>query len=354
MPDYGELDVPDKGVVTTLASGQTTGPIILSSRNKLAVTCGAGITATAEYSVSSESEIVDGTATWTACPQGTVAASTTGYFIANRRMAIKVTSIGGAVTWKVTENEPPLGDFDQAPEVAWPDGADLIVGSTTGTKIATAATQKIGLWGVTPIVRPTAYTQTYATADKTHASPTTAAMTDSTTGAAGVTFAAGVGKYVLSIPIDLAAITGAGDVLTNYVPGHKFKILDVDFQVTKPATTAAKLATLNLEIGTVDVTGGAVALTSANCTPLGVQVAGSAVTAANTGSATDTLSVEAASVTAFLEGQGVLLVQIQNMDVADAVASLVDQMTKAVADLLDAKQLANALIDDLQAVGVVG
>ena len=42
------------------------------------------------------------------------------------------------------------------------------------------------------------------------------------------------------------------------------------------------------------------------------------------------------------------------MDVADAVASTVDQLTKAVADLLDAKQLANAVIDDLQALGLAG
>lgn len=35
----------------------------------------------------------------------------------------------------------------------------------------------VGFYGVTPATRPTAYTQTYATADKTHANPTAAALT---------------------------------------------------------------------------------------------------------------------------------------------------------------------------------
>lgn len=34
-----------------------------------------------------------------------------------------------------------------------------------------------GFYGIGPVTRPTAYTQTYATADKTHAAPTAAALT---------------------------------------------------------------------------------------------------------------------------------------------------------------------------------
>lgn len=34
------------------------------------------------------------------------------------------------------------------------DGSDIAVGSTTGTKIGTAATQKLGFFGATPVVRP--------------------------------------------------------------------------------------------------------------------------------------------------------------------------------------------------------
>lgn len=146
-------------------------------------------------------------------------------------------------------------------------------------------------------------------------------LTDSTTGTAATTLAAGVGIQTLAFFIDLATLAN-GDTLTNYTPGYKFKLLSFDFRVHKAATTAAKAATLNLEIGTTNVTGGAIALTSANCTPAGAAVAGSAITAANTGTSSDTLSIEASSVTAFVEGNGWAIIKIQNMDTADAVASL--------------------------------
>ena len=57
----------------------------------------------------------------------------------------------------------PLGD------ITITDGKNIIVNTTTGTKIGTATDQKIGFWNATPVVQPSAYTQTYATADKTHA-----------------------------------------------------------------------------------------------------------------------------------------------------------------------------------------
>lgn len=67
------------------------------------------------------------------------------------------------------------------------DARDIVFSTTTGTKIGTATTQKIGVWNTTPIVRPSAYTQTYATADKTHAAFTSSdltGITSSTTGSA--------------------------------------------------------------------------------------------------------------------------------------------------------------------------
>lgn len=117
---------------------------------------------------------------------------------------------------------------------------------------------------------------------------------------------------ILSFPINLASITGAGDVVTNYTPGFAGEILSVDFVVTVAVTTGSKAADLNLEIGTTNVTGGVVALTSALATPVGKVIAGSAVTAANVFTATDTISVEAANVTAFSEGAGVLQVRVRN------------------------------------------
>lgn len=187
-----------------------------------------------------------------------------------------------------------------------------------------------------------AYVQTaYSTAVRT----TTAPVTDSTGGAAQAAAAAGVGISTIALPINLASISGSGDVLTAFTPGYKFKILATTFAVTVPATTADKLATLNLEIGTTNVTGGEVALTSANCTPLGALVAGATVTAENTGAANATISVESSAVTAFVEGAGVLYIRIQNMDTADAFAGiLANNITQA--------GLINSLIDDSQAIGI--
>jgi len=123
--------------------------------------------------------------------------------------------------------------------------------------------------------------------------------------------AAAADRSILSIPVKLAAVKAAGDVVTTFTPGFAGTIEKMDFVVTDPATTADKLATLNLEIGTTDVTGGVVSLTSASggaTLTLGKVIAGTAITGNNAFDDSDTISVEAASVTAFAEGEGVLLI----------------------------------------------
>jgi len=45
--------------------------------------------------------------------------------------------------------------IDNAGNTTWRDAANFIVGTTTGTKIGTATTQKISFWNATPIVQPT-------------------------------------------------------------------------------------------------------------------------------------------------------------------------------------------------------
>lgn len=114
---------------------------------------------------------------------------------------------------------------------------------------------------------------------------------------------------ILSYHIDLARIAD-GDVLTTFTPGIKGKILKFSAAVTTAVSTGSKASTLNLEIGTTNVTGGSLALTSANCTPLGAVVNASAITAANTFGVTDSISIEAASTTAFSEGSVNLLIVI--------------------------------------------
>jgi hypothetical protein len=55
------------------------------------------------------------------------------------------------------------------------DAKNIVLNTTTGTKIGTATTQKLGFYNATPIVRGTAFTQTYSTAATTI---TQTAMTD--------------------------------------------------------------------------------------------------------------------------------------------------------------------------------
>lgn len=116
---------------------------------------------------------------------------------------------------------------------------------------------------------------------------------------------------VLSFPIDLVAITGNIDVVTDFRPGVDGVIESVSFVVAAPVTTAARLATLTCAIDGVVTTGGAVALTSANATPLGKVIEGSAVTAANKLTSGSRLGVKATGVTAFSEGRGSLQVRVR-------------------------------------------
>jgi hypothetical protein len=115
---------------------------------------------------------------------------------------------------------------------------------------------------------------------------------------------------VVTLHIDLALVAN-GDVVTDWTPNFAGEITAVSFVVTEPVTTAAKAATLNLEINNVNVTGGVIAITSANATPLGKVLNGTAITAGNTFAAGQTVTVEASAVTAFVEGEGDLLITVR-------------------------------------------
>lgn len=100
--------------------------------------------------------------------------------------------------------------------------------------------------------------------------------------------------------IGLDTITAA-DVLTTWTPGFAGIVKTLDANVIVAATTASKAATINAEIGTDDVTGG-LALTSANMTPIGAIVS-QALSGGVYFGPSDTISLEASSVTDFVEGE---------------------------------------------------
>jgi hypothetical protein len=84
-----------------------------------------------------------------------------------------------------------------------------------------------GFFGVTPTTRPTAYTQTYATADKTHANPTSAVLTDNTGGAADTTLT------TLSTLTDSPATADAlrDELVTLWLPEIENNFADLAAQV---------------------------------------------------------------------------------------------------------------------------
>ena len=122
----------------------------------------------------------------------------------------------------------------------------------------------------------------------------------------------------LVFPVELASITTAQDIVTDFVPGVDGYIEAISWVQNKVVTTASKLASINAEIGATNLTGGVVALTSATCTPMGAVIQGTAITANNRITKKDTLSLEASSVTAFAEGNGSIHVRIR-LDDADRI-----------------------------------
>lgn len=83
----------------------------------------------------------------------------------------------------------------QAQDIEIADGNDIVLQTTTGTKIGTATTQKLAFFNATPVVQPSAYTQTYSTASKTHPAATAATLTDNSGGTADTTLAAVEATY---------------------------------------------------------------------------------------------------------------------------------------------------------------
>ena len=99
-------------------------------------------------------------------------------------LSVEVTSVGdfftidtttGAIAATLTTSA--AAGLTLASHVTMGDAKNIILNSTTGSKIGTATTQKLGFYNATPVVQPSAYTQTFSTADKTHAARTATTLT---------------------------------------------------------------------------------------------------------------------------------------------------------------------------------
>lgn len=147
---------------------------------------------------------------------------------------------------------------------------------------------------------------------------TTITLTNNT----GATLAAGTEVLVsvehwtvpaihIVVPVLLVDVSAA-DVVTAMVPGVDGYITHIQWVQGTPVTTAGDGMDFNLEIGSTNVTGGVVALTSATATPLGVVIHGTRITAANRITKKDTLSLEAAAgAGVFAEGAGHFVITVR-------------------------------------------
>lgn len=155
-------------------------------------------------------------------------------------------------------------------------------------------------------------------------------ITDNSTGATNITTTPagfGISSITIPVPANLSTLTTGGvDMTTGIVIPYKFKVIAWEFMTTLAGTGSGASLVFNLEIGTTDV--GTVpstcTVTLAGTDTIGKRTAATAVSGANTGATGAALSVEVAgSGTAFTAGSGYFTVWIQNMEVADAYASLI-------------------------------
>lgn len=151
-----------------------------------------------------------------------------------------------------------------------------------------------------------------------------ASITDSSGGTASDAIALTAGISTVAIPLNLVSLTtSAADLMTNYTPGYAFELLSLDFITTKLGTGTSASQVINMEIGTTNVTGGALTIALADTDTLGEKKAATTITAANIGTAADTISFEvAAGGTVFTAGEGYMLLKLRNLDTVNAIKSL--------------------------------
>ena len=146
--------------------------------------------------------------------------------------------------------------------------------------------------------------------------------------------ATGVGMSVLEFPHTFIGGTSAVEPVTAYTIGYKFRIVSWCWVNEVLLVGAGGSRVANMLIGATPVGGPSFITIDVAAPAVGARVNGTAIAAANTGSAVDTFSIQIADGgTAFTAGSGTFLVLVQNMDIADAVASLAQHINDLITAL---------------------
>ena len=118
------------------------------------------------------------------------------------------------------------------------------------------------------------------------------------------------GSFYLKSQFINCATLANGDTITEWTPGHRGRVIKWWFETMVAITTGSKAATLNLEKTATNFTGGLLVLAGTYAHGV-IQAQADAFSAGMSFGNTETLSVEASSVTAFSEGNGTLHILIQ-------------------------------------------
>jgi hypothetical protein len=103
---------------------------------------------------------------------GVLTKSTTGFPASTDIVALATVVAGATTVTSVTDARRPFQSYGSG-NLSIVNGGNVVLATTTGTKIGTATTQKLSFWNATPIIQP--------------ASANQAVLTDSTTGTASTT-----------------------------------------------------------------------------------------------------------------------------------------------------------------------
>ena len=125
---------------------------------------------------------------------------------------------------------------------------------------------------------------------------------------------AGSGEYILAFPVDLALVTAAADIVTDFIVGHKFEIVGkTTFVMTEIAVGAGGSVVLGLDLEGTEI-GGLVTITEANGARAACLQSAAAISPVVEGTATSKITLKAKTVTvAHTSGKGVFYVRIKNV-----------------------------------------
>lgn len=159
----------------------------------------------------------------------------TGVLDGNGNEVVTFGSVASAVN-EVKATNAATGNAPVLEATGGDTNIDLTIkGKGTGAVNLGLSAGKHGFYGVAGVVRPTAYTQTYSTATRTHSNPTAATLTDNSAGTANTTVQA------MPDPADTPASADAlrDDLVANLLPALRNNIADLTAQINALITDQA-------------------------------------------------------------------------------------------------------------------